>query len=424
MPLVIEKRNDILVKNHFEILPYDYNFPDQFLVILYYLDDYHCKIIVLRTDEDQKWDLNLKIMLYSEDDFEVINIGNSVTRSKKIIERYETKIKLEKSISENSIIPKEIIQTYEEFKFFSNLHKQAFNSIIYNNPEYRYTFYTSKDRREFLIKYFEPEIIECYDLLINGSFRADLFRYCYMYLNGGIYVDHKMVFFKPFNYIIKNDTEQINVRDPVNNYNCNGLIIIKPKSEVMKNCIELCCKHVRERFIGDCCLSVTGPGLYCKFVDKDKYETLYSNGWYFFEKKTDYVICENVYRNYYGEQFGGPDRNKVGWYRWTFNNGEVYYQNVIIKENIKFMVYPHRFSDTFNFCINGSKDDTVDNRQLIIYREDTNCKWDIELRIKIILLDEMLEKDIYVGPYLSLNNQTKFNEDYTFGFTINLKHIF
>ena len=39
---------------------------------------------------------------------------------------------------------------------------------------------------------------------LNGPHKADLFRYCYLYINGGLYLDIKIELIKPLSEIFKN----------------------------------------------------------------------------------------------------------------------------------------------------------------------------------------------------------------------------
>jgi len=45
--------------------------------------------------------------------------------------------------------------------------------------------------RDFLVRTFPPDVLYAYDLLIPSAFRADLWRYCILYMFGGVYMDIK-----------------------------------------------------------------------------------------------------------------------------------------------------------------------------------------------------------------------------------------
>jgi hypothetical protein len=57
------------------------------------------------------------------------------------------------------------------------------------NPEYEYVFYDDKECRDFIKKHFHVNVLHAYDAIIPGAFKADLFRYCELYVNGGWWFD-------------------------------------------------------------------------------------------------------------------------------------------------------------------------------------------------------------------------------------------
>jgi hypothetical protein len=94
----IPKRNDIFIKNKYEIIK-NYNSLDDFHIVLYFLDHKKCKIIVRRLDEETGWGLDLQIKVFdinNENIYEKISIGNSENNSKII--NYITNINLDKVI--------------------------------------------------------------------------------------------------------------------------------------------------------------------------------------------------------------------------------------------------------------------------------------------------------------------------------------
>jgi hypothetical protein len=50
------------------------------------------------------------------------------------------------------------------------------------------------DCREFIRKEYPPDVLMAYDRLIPTAFKADLWRYCVLYLYGGVYLDIKLEF--------------------------------------------------------------------------------------------------------------------------------------------------------------------------------------------------------------------------------------
>ncbi len=57
------------------------------------------------------------------------------------------------------------------------------------NPGYEYVFYDDQECREFIEKSVHPTVLLAYDAMTTAAFKADLFRYCELYVNGGWWFD-------------------------------------------------------------------------------------------------------------------------------------------------------------------------------------------------------------------------------------------
>ena len=177
------------------------------------------------------------------------------------------------------MIPKVIYQTWENNKppFKMSL---AMESWKQKNPTWKYKLFTSQDRINFLRDNFGPEVLEAYHSLVPGAFKADLFRYCLLYVKGGVYTDVDMICETSLDTWI--DGELVVVRDDpmAEKWLANGFIASIPNRPELKHAIDSILKIVRERkemFY----LDYTGPALWGKSVNiinnRDK-ESNYSLG--------------------------------------------------------------------------------------------------------------------------------------------------
>ena len=124
-----------------------------------------------------------------------------------------------------SIIPKVIIQTYHKKE---KIPKKVYDNIKEFAPEYKHIIYDDTECICFFKKYFNKNVIDTFNSL-EGAHKADLFRYCYLYKFGGIYLDIKTeliiplkdVFTDNYTYsvlsIIKNTVYQGVIATPPNN---------------------------------------------------------------------------------------------------------------------------------------------------------------------------------------------------------------
>ena len=53
---------------------------------------------------------------------------------------------------------------------------------IKNNSNYRVFVFNSKDREEFIKKYFDENILKAYKRIIPGAYKCDFWRYCVLYI--------------------------------------------------------------------------------------------------------------------------------------------------------------------------------------------------------------------------------------------------
>ena len=85
-------------------------------------------------------------------------------------------------------IPRRIIQSWVD-KVLTRGVAELCDTHQRCNPGYKYVFYTDAQCRRFIETHFPEKVIHAYDALIAGAHKADLFRYCELYVNGGWWFD-------------------------------------------------------------------------------------------------------------------------------------------------------------------------------------------------------------------------------------------
>jgi len=184
----------------------------------------------------------------------------------------------------NIIIPTNIFQTWHS-KTLPPLMAKSVDKIIKLNPRFTYHLYDDNDCRCFIQKHFKPDVLEAYDCLKPGAYKADLWRYCILFIYGGIYLDIK---YKPLNnFKFVNLTEKQHLVSDVNNIDIyNALMVCLPKSEYLYKAFRQIVDNVKNRFYGDNYLEPTGPALLSKFISTNdeivdcKHEELEGNNNY------------------------------------------------------------------------------------------------------------------------------------------------
>tara|TARA_B100001989_G_C24551857_1_gene475858 strand:+ start:35650 stop:41955 length:6306 start_codon:yes stop_codon:yes gene_type:complete len=137
-------------------------------------------------------------------------------------------------------IPKKIFQTWKTKDLNDGLTLLS-KSFREKNPGYEYFLYDDDDCRKLIEENFEPVVLEVYDRIIPGAFKADLWRYCALYIEGGIFCDMDMICMKSFDSIINDDIEffapiDSNSRGAHDLY--NAFMGSAPGHPILKSCID------------------------------------------------------------------------------------------------------------------------------------------------------------------------------------------
>ena len=173
----------------------------------------------------------------------------------------------------NSIIPLTIYQTWST----KELPPKMMENLEYNkflNPEFKFVLYDDNDCREFIKKNFDAEVLYAYDKLIPGAYKADLWRYCILYINGGIYMDIKFHCVNGFKFISLTEKEHFPTDVKISEYPSehnkavyNGFMVSLPKNQRLLNAINQVVKNVKNNYYGNSPLDPTGPVMFGKFFD-------------------------------------------------------------------------------------------------------------------------------------------------------------
>ena len=208
----------------------------------------------------------------------------------------------------NSIIPLDVYQTW----YTKDLPQKMKENLEFNkcaNPKITFHLYDDSECREFIKNNFEQDVLDAFDNLIPGAYKADLWRYCTLYIKGGIYLDIKYKCVNNFKFIALTEKEHF-VRDRPDNYVYTGLIVTLPQNEIMRNCIYQIVENVKNKFYGSDPLCPTGPCVLGKyFINKEiqQFEMYYQES--FIENKFHklYIVSNNqiilrFYKEYREEQ--------------------------------------------------------------------------------------------------------------------------
>lgn len=224
----------------------------------------------------------------------------------------------------NSIIPLNIYQTWHTKNLPDNM-KIITQKIILNNPVFNYYLYDDDDCRNFIKDNFDNSVLNAFDSLVPGAYKADLWRYCILYKNGGIYLDIKYEPINGFKFINMTEKEHwVLDRDKKGVY--NALIVCKPKNKILFKAIYNIVENIKNKFYGNSPLEPTGPLMLAKFLtleDKlnfDMYHDIYRTHKHRFIFFKNYIIFKS-YNSYLTEH---NNNKKVDHYTILWANKMIY----------------------------------------------------------------------------------------------------
>lgn len=109
----------------------------------------------------------------------------------------------------SSSIPKIIFQTWKT-KDIPEKWKESQLSIKEHLPDWQIVLFSDEENREFVKQHF-PDFLNIYDSFPYPIQRADMIRYMFLYVNGGLYLDLDMKLKKSIESLIGNEEFYLSV---------------------------------------------------------------------------------------------------------------------------------------------------------------------------------------------------------------------
>jgi mannosyltransferase OCH1-like enzyme len=89
---------------------------------------------------------------------------------------------------------------------YANLTKvpqKVYDNLRQYAADYDVRWYSDENARDFLRTHFAPIVGRAFDRAILGAHKADLLRYCLLYIHGGVYIDVKTVLIRPLDQVFQ-----------------------------------------------------------------------------------------------------------------------------------------------------------------------------------------------------------------------------
>jgi mannosyltransferase OCH1-like enzyme len=140
-------------------------------------------------------------------------------------------------------------------------HNICYEKIKKLYPNEEYHLYSGEELEEIIKNNFDNDVFTAYKKLKPYACRADLVRYCLLYLYGGLYIDLNV---KLINTIPDLDKlnffafRDITITSKRSWSVANSIIFSTKKSKIMKKCIDIIVENCKNEYYGISVLDVSG----------------------------------------------------------------------------------------------------------------------------------------------------------------------
>jgi mannosyltransferase OCH1-like enzyme len=134
------------------------------------------------------------------------------------------------------------------------------DEIVKEHADFECALFDGDEARAFISENYNSDVVLAFDTLKPYSYKSDLFRFCYLCINGGIYIDIKYKLVDQFRFSELIDAEYL-THEPLGVQTC--LMVLLEKSQLMSECIDEIVQFALEKKRAKTPL-FTGPALLSK----------------------------------------------------------------------------------------------------------------------------------------------------------------
>ena len=233
-----------------------------------------------------------------------------------------------------------------------------------DNPEFEHHLYDDEDCRAFIKENYDSSVLQAYDSLVPGAYKADLWRYCVIYKTGGVYLDIKFqcepgfslkeltkdyetfILDRPYGDLTMPIDVNLSILNSPTFYEnlpkytdgtwenkqiglYNAVIASASGNPVLYECIQQVVKNVKNKIYGYNPLYPTGPGLFGELYFKGDYENKVKKIKYFNSIAGTFIVDKNRkvlshYPEYRTEQRTYTPKGPIFYYSDLWYNQKVY----------------------------------------------------------------------------------------------------
>jgi mannosyltransferase OCH1-like enzyme len=172
------------------------------------------------------------------------------------------------------MIPKFVYQTWKT-KELPIENQTERDTMIQNNPEYTFILFDDNDMDTWMKDNMNDEVNIAYNSLSVGAAKADLWRYCILYKQGGIYLDIDSTLLEPLHTFIHPEDSVIVSRESNEKMFLQWLLIASPHHPIFERAITIAVCNIINKVSTNVSI-LTGPKAFT-FALSDILIPLYSH---------------------------------------------------------------------------------------------------------------------------------------------------
>lgn len=204
----------------------------------------------------------------------------------------EEQAKLEAYRKKDNIVPPVVYQTWHT-KDMHYVWIEQFRAMKQVNSHIEFKLFTDDMCREYIKDNFDAKILWAYDTLAPTAYKADLWRYCVLYKEGGVYLDIKLLCYE-IDLLRKEEFLRIEdipqppcTESTLETYSDEKYYsknILEPGiwqavmatvagNQILKQTIDSVVDNVFNNYYGGNALCITGPTALCRVADRNNIPT-------------------------------------------------------------------------------------------------------------------------------------------------------
>jgi len=162
-------------------------------------------------------------------------------------------------------IPKVIYQSWKT-KDLPKEVEDLRKTYIDKNPGYELKLFDHDDMDEFIRSNFDKRIFEAYSKLSVGAGKSDFWRYCVLYINGGVYIDMDSTIEKSLDDLIHENDQCVISREKNPGKFVQWFLVFQRGHPILKEVIDICVQNINNKVSTDL-VELTGPVPFTKAIN-------------------------------------------------------------------------------------------------------------------------------------------------------------